>query len=75
MHFLYQREDAEAAWEAGALKELDEIPNVKITDVQIKETHEANRVQLYEQIEREQALVEEEVKKVIEVDLSEEEKA
>ena len=43
----------------AAAKELEEIPQGVISEVQIGETQEANRVQLYEQLDRERDRVEE----------------
>jgi len=43
----------------AAAKELEEMPQGVVSEVQIGETQEANRVQLYEQLDRERGRVEE----------------
>jgi len=43
----------------AAARELEETPQGVVTEVQIGETQEANRVQLYEQLDRERGRVEE----------------
>jgi hypothetical protein len=42
----------------AAARELEETPQGVVTEVQIGETQEANRVQLYEQLDRERGRVE-----------------
>ena len=43
----------------AAAKELEETPQGVVSEVQIGETQEAHRVQLYEQLDRERGRVEE----------------
>ena len=45
LQYLYRREAVEAEWQDGAIKEVDEAPdNYMISELQIQENREANRV-------------------------------
>ncbi len=68
MQYLYKRELVEEEWGGEAkVRDIEEKPHNLITDVQIQETQEANRIQLFEQIEQGKVKVEEEVKKPVDV--------